>query len=408
MRTPTTRSLLALLAALTLLAATCGGDDGTASGEGGEAGDDPIVIGGIFDLTGATGDVGTPYSEGARDYVAYRNANGGVDGRQLDLVWQDYQYDVAIGEQLYSQHIGEGAVAILGWGTADTEALRGRIAQDEVPYFSGSLSEELVDAEESPYNFIPAATYSDQMRIALDVIAEEDPGAAVAVFHNDSPFGLSPVGDGEAYVEEAGLDLAGYRSYAMPGGATDYSSELRQAVNQGAEWVVIQNVASPAAQLIRNIEEQGLDLQVVCLNWCTSEITIELGGDAVDGVWGIAPYVPPTGEAEGLDVPREWLEEQGGDSLEDKGVHYVQGWYKTHVLVSAIEEVVDAGDEVTGANIKAALESGAFDTGGVTPDVEFSAESHRGVDGAAVYRIEDGAWTEVEAIREPTRTGSEA
>jgi hypothetical protein len=50
----------------------------------GEAGTgDPIVIGGIFDLSGATGDVGTPYSEGARDYVDWRNSTqDGVGGRR--------------------------------------------------------------------------------------------------------------------------------------------------------------------------------------------------------------------------------------------------------------------------------------------------------------------------------------
>ncbi len=401
------RAFFALLAVLAIVAAACGGSGGSGGSGEGAQGSEPIVLGGLFDLTGATGDVGTPYSEGVRDYMSWRNDQGGVGGRQIDLKWEDYQYDVAVAERLYSQHVAEGAVGVIGWGTGDTEALRGRIAQDEVPFLSASLSEDLTNPEESPYNFVVATTYSDQMRIALDFIAEQDPGAQVAVFHHDSPFGTSPVPDGEAHIQEAGLDLAGYSPYAMPAGATDYSSELRQAVNQGATWVVINNVASPCAQLVSNISEQNLDLEgVVGLNWCTSEILLELAGDAAQGMYGVSPYVPPTGEAEGLEPLREYLDGKGA-SLEDKGVHYVQGWWTAHVLVEAISQVVEAGEEVTGPNIKNALENNSFDTGGVTPEVTFSPESHRGVKAASIWIVEDGKWVEAESEREPQTAGGE-
>lgn len=407
--------LLALLAALAMLAAACGGGESAEEAPGdaggseeaaqGEGGGEPIILGGLYDLTGATGDVGTPYSEGSRGYVEWRNEQGGAGGRQIDLRWQDFAYDVAVAEQLYSQFVSEGAVGVIGWGTGDTEALRGRIAQDEVPFLSASLSEELINTEESPYNFVVVATYSDQMRIALEYIAEQDPGAAVAVFHHDSPFGTSPIDDGEAYIEQAGLDISGYRAYAMPSGATDYSAELRRATDEGADWIVVSNVASPCAQLVSNISEQGLDLGVMGLNWCTSEITVELAGDAAEGMLGVNPFVPPTGEAEGLEQPREYLEAQG-ESLEDKGVHYLQGWWTTHVLVEAIATVVESGDEVTGANIKEALETNTYETGGVTPAVSFSEESHRGSGTASIWTVEDGQWTRIEQDREPQRFDS--
>lgn len=428
--------LLALLLALALFAAACG-EDGGAEGDGeaaeetagetqetteptteetgedvadeteteteagGEASGDPITIGGIFDLSGATGDVGTPYAEGVRAYVDWRNSEmNGAGGRPINLVSQDYAYDVAVAEQLYSQFVSEGAVAMLGWGTGDTEALRGRVAADEVPFVSGSYSEALVDTEEAPYNFIVVATYSDQMRIALKHIAEEDPGAQVAVFHHDSPFGTSPVADGEAYIDEAGLDIGGYEAYPMPAGATDYVSQLTQAQSQGATWVVIQNVGSPAAQLVSNIDQQGLDMNVVCLNWCASEILVNLAGDAAEGVIGVMPYTPPTGEAEGLDVIREYVEGQG-ETLEEQSVHFVQGWYKAHVIIEAIANVVESGEEVTGAAIKESLETNTFDTGGVTPEVQFSADSHRGVTGAPLYQVEGGQWTQLTEPIEP-------
>ena len=394
-RTP----LVALgVAVLGLVAAGCGDDEGE---EAAAEIDGPIVIGGIFDRSGATGDVGTPYADGSEDYVDWRNEEmGGAGGAEVVLEGNDYQYDVAIAEQLYSQYIGDGAVAILGWGTGDTEALRGQVAADEVPFFSGSYSEELIDPSESPYNFSVVATYSDQIRIALGEIAEESPGAGVAVFHHDSPFGTSPVADGEAYIDEAGLDISSYESYAMPGGATDYVSELTQATGDGADYVIVQNVASPAAQLVQNIDEQGLDLPVFCLNWCAGEILPELAGDSAEGVRGVVPWMPPSADAPGLDTPREWLAEQDED-LDERGVHYVQGWWQTHVMVEAIERVVEAGDEVTGPNIRAAMYEAPFDVEGVAPEISFSEDSHRGTSGAPIFEVQDGTWVQVTDFIEP-------
>jgi branched-chain amino acid transport system substrate-binding protein len=397
-----------MLAAGALLLTACGGDNGDDDGQAADNGDDngngngeelgePVIVGGIFDLSGATGDVGTPYAEAVRDYVDWRNeTQDGVGGRELELEWQDYAYDVATAEQLYSQFTSQGAVAIQGWGTGDTEALRGLVTNDELPFMSASWSEELVDPEETPYNFVVGPTYSDQMRVALKWIAEDSGGGAeVAVFHHDSPFGLSPVGDGQAYIEDEGLDL-GYEAYAMAGGATDYVGDLSRAQSQGAEYVVIQNVASPAAQLQRDIVSQGLDMQVVCLNWCASELFIELAGEDAEGMVGIHPFMPAEGDAEGLQTIADHLEGQG-ESIEDKDVFYVQGWYTMHVMAEGIAAAVEAGDDVDGPAIAAALqELDPVDTGGVSEPVDFSADSHRGMTSSNIYEVQDGLLTVLE------------
>jgi branched-chain amino acid transport system substrate-binding protein len=403
----------AALAAVALVATACGGgdsdasaggDDGGSSGSegGGEGGDEggpegePVLIGGIFDLSGATGDVGTPYSEGARDYIDWRNTTqDGVGGRPLELDWQDYAYDVATAEQLYTQYVSSGAVAIQGWGTGDTEALRTLVAADELPFMSASWAETLIDPEETPYNFVVGSTYSDQMRVALQWIDEDAGGATeVAVFHNDSPFGTSPVADGQAYIEDQGYEM-GYEAYPMPGGATDYVGEISRAEGQGAEYIVIQNVSSPAAQLVQNLANQGSDIQVVCLNWCAGEILIELAGDAAEGVIGVHPFLPPNADAEGLQPIAEYLEGEG-DSIDDKDIFYVQGWYTMHVMAEAIADLVESGEEVTGPAIREALESGeAVDTG-VSEPIDFSDESHRGMSGSNLFRVEDGVYVPFE------------
>src|SRR5690606_5527588 len=88
-------AFVASLAALALGLSACGsdGEDGGGGG-GGEASDEPIKVGMIADLTGATGDVGAPYNEGMLAYVDWRNANGGVADREIEAISNDYAYEV--------------------------------------------------------------------------------------------------------------------------------------------------------------------------------------------------------------------------------------------------------------------------------------------------------------------------
>lgn len=394
---PTTS--LAVMAAVALTLAACGGDDessGDGDAEGAATEGEPILIGNIADLSGATGDVGTPYSEGIRGYVDWRNESGGVSGRPIELLWEDYQYDVAIAERLYADYTSQGVVAIQGWGTADTEALRGQVNADEIPYMSASYSEELTFAEETPYNFVVGTSYSDQMRIALRWIHDQDPGAGVGVFHHDSPFGMSPVEDGQAYIDENGLDLD-YQSFVMPTGATDFVGELRRAEEDGLGYIVVQNVESPAAQLAGDIAAQGLDIQLILLNWSGGELFIELAGDDAEGAVAIQPWSPVAHEVPGQDDARAYLEEQGEELT---SLHYTQGWWKMALMSDAIASVVDAGDEVTGPAIRDALSSVEdFDTGDVSLPITLSTRDDGrrvGMLCSPMWEVDGGEWTQLD------------
>ena len=389
---------LAAAAAVLLGATACGG--GAASGSDDKG---PIKLGIIADLTGATGDVGTPYNEGMLGYIEWVNASGGIEGRKLEPMSNDYAYKVPAAEELYKKYVAGDAVVIQGWGTGDSEALRKKVASDSLPFMSASYAEILTDPKESPYNFVVAPTYSDQMRVALNWIAKDAGGKAqVAVFHSDSPFGTAPVADGQKWITEKSLPL-GYQAYPMPK-TPNQIGLLTQAKAQGAKYIVIQNVSSPAAQVAKDILAQGLDMKIVCLNWCSDELFVKTAGaDAAEGTVMVQPFAPPATKKAGHKDVADYLASTGS-SLEAKGLHYVQGWYTMHVMAQGMQTVLKAGDELTGEKVKDALETmDAVDTGGVvgTGEVKFSAESHRGSTGTGVYQVKGGQLVELEANAKP-------
>jgi branched-chain amino acid transport system substrate-binding protein len=394
------RGLLAISASLLLGLAACSSGSTTSSGSTDTT---PIKVGIIADLTGATGDVGKPYNEGMLGYIDWINAKGGISGHKVEPMSNDYAYQTPKAEELYKKYVSDGAVVIQGWGTGDSEALRTKVASDKLPFMSASYAEVLTDPKQSPYNFVVAPTYSDQMRVALNWIAKDAGGhAEVAVFHSDSPFGTAPVGDGQKWISDKKLDL-GFKAYPMPK-TPNFVGLLTQAQSQGAKYIVIQNVSSPAAQVAKDIKAQNLGMKIVCLNWCSDDLFVKTAGvDNAEGHIMIQPFAPASAGKDGSKVIDDYLKTKGS-SLEAKGVHYAQGWYTMDVMAKGIEKALAGGAKLTGESIKTALETmDAVDTGGVvgTGKVKFSADSHRGSSGSGIYQVKAGKFVEVAANQVP-------
>jgi len=141
----TMKSLLSTVS-LTLL---LGGAAGTAQAQS-------IALGHLADYSGATSDVGTPFGQGVADTYAWINKNGGINGAKVNVDTVDYGYQVPRAIAPYKKWSGADKVAaILGWGTADTEALTGFLAQDKIPDISASYAAALSDPRAAAYE--PAA-----------------------------------------------------------------------------------------------------------------------------------------------------------------------------------------------------------------------------------------------------------
>src|ERR1700730_12252656 len=135
-----------------------------------------IAIGHLADYSGGTSDVGTPYGQAVADTFAWVNKNGGISGKQLSVDTNDYGYQVPRAIALYKKWSAPDTrvAAIMGWGTADTEALTGFLAEDKIPDISASYAAPLSDpegtsgkAKPAPYNFFYGPSYSDALRAEL-------------------------------------------------------------------------------------------------------------------------------------------------------------------------------------------------------------------------------------------------
>lgn len=187
-------ALLALLAAL--FVAGCGSDDGEGTDTAAPAADGPgIVLGSIFSTSGPGAAFGPQQLRAARLAVERVNADGGIDGRRLQLIQRDDGGDPERTPEAMRELIEEqGALAILG-PTFSNAAATGDPVADELgtPVLAVSnTGEGIVGQCPYPCELVFRDSLGERSAIPANVralIAENpETAAAVVAYPRDDPF----------------------------------------------------------------------------------------------------------------------------------------------------------------------------------------------------------------------------
>ena len=135
------KRILAALMAVVMASAFAGCSGGTEN-SGGAASGDTIRIGGLAPLTGDASSYGVAVNNGTLLAVEEINANGGIDGKQIDYIYYDEQGDATEAVNAYNRLVQDDqVVAIIGdVTTTPTLAVAQASQQDNIPIISASAT----------------------------------------------------------------------------------------------------------------------------------------------------------------------------------------------------------------------------------------------------------------------------
>ncbi len=362
-----------------------------------------IKVGGIFDLTGITSDVGKPYAQGVRDGVQWVNANGGVNGKKIRLIDVDYGYKIPEAVSAYKRMVGDEKVVLInGWGTGDTEALKDFVNKDKVPYLSASFSGHLTDPAKTPYNFFVAPSYSDELRAWLSWVKADFKGQGapkVAFFYGDNAYGKAPIEAGRRFAKENGIEVVDEE--ILPGNLQDATSQLLNTQKKGAEYGYINVTTTGVSIVLRDAKKLGLKTKFGSNPYGFSEALPAVAGDVAEGVTGVMPHVPF-----GEDVPgmKRLVDFHKANHPNDKhDALYVRGWAYVMVWSEALRRA-DKANSLTRDGVKAALETMKdFDLGGLTSPVTYTAKDHRPSTKTPIYQVKGGKLVKVAEYEMPRK-----
>jgi branched-chain amino acid transport system substrate-binding protein len=367
-----------------------------------------IKIGALNDTTGATSDVGKDYALGIAEAIHYVNDAGGVNGKKIKLYQFDYGYRIPEALTKYKLFKRLKVVAVLGWGTGDTEALSPTITKDKMPYVSASYSAHLTDPKKTPYNLFFATDYSTNARAAITAwfdkkwpkhkdFGKRKPRFACSYMFA-SAYASAPIKAIKDQATLLGFDIGPDQDVAL--WAIDTKSQILGLKNFKPDLVWHGNTTMSTAATIRDGFALGLGADHIVNNWGFDENLPKLGGKAAEGVMGGAVCAFFGEDVPMMDKVVEYAKKYNpGIPREKRLIRTVQAWGDVFVLWEALKRADKAGDLSGPSILKNGFETMRnFDIGLGAPPVTYTSTDHRAATGLPIYEVKNGKFQIVEKV----------
>ena len=341
---------LALAAVLAVSAVGCGSSDSSSStadsAQSTEAAADGATfkIGGIGPITGGAAIYGQAVMNAAQMAVDKINADGGINGYQVEFRFEDDEHDAEKSVNAYNTLKDWGMQMLMGTVTSTPcTAVVAKTAEDNM--FQLTPSGSAVESIAQPNAFRVCFSDPNQGLASAQYIGENHLATKVAVIYNSSDVYSS--GIYQKFAEEApnqGIEVVAAEAFTEDS-KTDFSVQLQKAKEAGAELVFLPIYYTEASIILTQANSMGY-------------APMFFGCDGLDGILGVENFDTSLTEDVMLLTPFV------ADAQDEK----------TQAFVSAYEEkfgetpnqfAADAYDAMY--IIKAAAEQA-----GVTPDMSVS------------------------------------
>jgi len=367
-----------------------------------------ITVGGIMDTTGATSDVGKDYAMGMAEAFKFINEQGGVNGKTIKYTWFDYGYRIPEAITKYRLLKRLKCVAIMGWGTGDTEALSPSANKDRLPYVSGSYSAHLTDPKRTPYNLFFASDYSTNARACItawfdmkwpkkpDYKKRKPRFACCYMFA--SPYCNAPIKAIKNQARLLGCEIGPDQDVSQY--ALDAKSQIMALKEFKPDLLWHGNTTMSVSATLRDAFAMELGADWIINNWGFDENLPRLAGDAAEGVMGATPCAFFGQDYKNMDKVVATAEKHNPAIPSEKRlIRTVQAWGDALLLWEAMKRADKAGD-FTGAGImKKGFETlRDFDIGLGALPISFTPADHRPTTGCLVQEWKNGKFLEVERV----------
>ena len=359
---------------------------------------DTITLGSIQDLSGPLAGFGKQVRLGMMLRVDEANEQGGVDGRKLELKVEDSGYDpkraVLAAQKLVNQ---DKIFMMVGHiGTAQNmAAMPVQFAKNVINFFPVTAAREMYEPfHRLKYSF--AATYYDQIRLALPKLMKEKGAKKVCTIYQDDEFGLEVERGGEAALKTMGMEYTEKTSFKR--GATDFSSQVAKMKAAGCDFVVLGTIIRETIGTIGESRKTGFSPTFLGSSAAYTDLIHKLGGKAMDGLYATMTVQHPYLDEASQPI-RFWATKYKTKFNEDPTVFSVYGYDIIDAFIRAAQKA--------GKNLTTDSFIKAMDTMVIPPDIfgspesTFSPTKRLGNDLSRISQIQDGKWKVVSDYIKP-------
>ncbi|MET0812022.1 MAG: ABC transporter substrate-binding protein [Microbacterium sp.] len=327
---------LAGAAVLALALTACSTPSSEPGGE--DSSSEPVVFGVALPQTGDQAQYGEYFEQGFELALDQLNAAGGIDGRQVELVYEDTQADPAQAPAVAQKFVDDPSVlAVLGdFGTPATAAASPIYQDAGLVQFAFSASASTVT---DPGDYVFATWVSQEYEAPRLAEFAAEQGDTAAVFYHDTDWGLNTHGFFSEGAEEAGLEEVYATGYNPE--TTDYRPLLLAAQATDPEVIVLISYAADGALITAQARELGIEVPIVGISSIYNQQFIELAGDAAEGVETLS-YFTPTNPDEAV---QQFIADFAAEyDVETPSDYAIRAYDAFNIVAAAAGAAAESGD----------------------------------------------------------------
>ena len=324
---------------------------------------EPVRVGSLLDETGPLNIYGTPMADATRLAIAAINAEGGVLGRQLELVALDSKSDqaeyIAGADQLVAEDL---AVVHAGITSASREAIRPIFDEAELLYFYNVLYEGGVCDRNT---FVTGVVPTQQMQVLIPW-AIENLGPRLYVLAADYNYGQISADWVQEYAAAHGGEVVGEDFFPLD--VAEFGTTISEVQDASPDAVVSLLVGGAHMSFYSQYAAAGVnaDIPIVSTTFGLGSEQVALDAASAEGIIVAYPYFEELDSTANAEFVAAWHSEFGSDYpyITDLAAYVWEGW---HLWADA----VNAAGTLDRDAVIAQLESGvSFDSpkGTVTLD----------------------------------------
>ena len=248
-----------LAAAMALSLAACG------NGSNGNASDgNTIKVGVIANTTGDSSQYGIAVSQGAKLYIKQLNEEGGINGKQIEVVEYDDKGATADAVNAYERMKSDGVTAVIGAVLTNTTlAVADKTYEDNMPQITASATAASVtvldptDENSDIRTNVFRACFIDPFQgEKMAEYAQKLGATKCAVLYDSGNDYAKGVGDAfAAKCEELGIECT-IEGYAT--GDKDFKAQLTNIKAFGAEYIMCPNYLEDVGLIVTQARQQGI------------------------------------------------------------------------------------------------------------------------------------------------------
>ncbi len=241
----------------------------------------PILLGVILSTTGFVAQFGEEEKRAIQLAQEILNNSGGINGRKVELIFDDDEAQPAKTQILAKKDIEQGVVAILGPTTTAASQV-GAVEAERARVPMTFLTPATQIWKDKKYIFsIPVPNHIDAQSVS-DYVAASFNVKKVAILHDANEYGTDGADKVAESLKGKGLDIVARQKYQTTD--TSVSSFLINIKNSGAEGLVIWGSLPVPSIALKEMKQMGMNIPVIGGSGLASPKLIELAGDAANGV----------------------------------------------------------------------------------------------------------------------------